>query len=826
MRSLCDLGVRLVAAVACCLVFSVRELAASESVTADSLQIVLPEILAGQEEVVTGFIDSLPQSLRALMAAQDGPYEVGANLASDAHCAEQLPVTIANWRRIILHELLHRFDRRYGLSRRQSWRQISGWQTFNLLRPTTWDGEADNQHPNAYAEPLGTLDPSHDFITAATHYLDPNLPAAASKHLKCTMPRKYQFVAEVFDQERQQAFAAVNCPQPGRDFLADMTFTDPILGGAIPMGLVDADHVAGFEVLYATPGSDDIAEVAGHLLLRVKLRNNKRAAELGIENPHDLVISFLADTAAKSEATPSTAICKDHRAQRLPEAPFDPVAETLQAFHGLTGGLQTVFHRASLMATLYNYTIFQDRNLLRYELVLTEAEKVSLLQRLYEAKTNFKTRYFFFDSNCASVLVKIIGEGINRPRIAEFATPVIPPNSLIALLVREGVAKPVLPAFYSYRRQGLAASELLAKHIKSLTPALLTEKQAGDLIHGTVKERAKVLATLGRDLPAERQSQAALYKLAAISQYAEMKEYAADAECIQITNDAITAARDLQRQILVASVTAGKLLAATPVKPALGDILNQSQQANDRGGHNTRLMWAGLGVSKNLRRGTAGILHLGLFRQELGSSSRFAMQRTAHVRLGELTAIASDNRGLDLLRIQGLRLIKIRENLSRVPNILEEPSRIGLSLQLLDYYEDYRRDYSRLTYGSIGMVFNILSSPYYDDFLLVGMGLSLYKEWSQTRQDLKKGFQLASPLFAEGLITLGSTRRSAMRGKLAWQASAEGKLQIDPYETYLRVERSLTKDKGIVIYFGLQQDPFKERLHFNAISIGADYLPY
>ena len=88
-------------------------------------------------------------------------------------------------------------------------------------------------------------------------------------------------------------------------FLDDLVFFDVRNGKPVAMGAVTPETVSGFELLYATPGTGDISEIAGHLLLRVKLRNNPRAEAQGIENPHDLVISFLADTEAGKPVRPA-----------------------------------------------------------------------------------------------------------------------------------------------------------------------------------------------------------------------------------------------------------------------------------------------------------------------------------------------------------------------------------------------------------------------------------------------------------------------------------------------------------------------------------------
>ncbi len=78
--------------------------------------------------------------------------------------------------------------------------------------------------------------------------------------------------------------------------LDDIEFYSPANGEKVDIGPINMQTVTGFELLYATPGTGDASEIAGHLLLRIKLDNNPGADNSGIQNPHDLVISFLANT--------------------------------------------------------------------------------------------------------------------------------------------------------------------------------------------------------------------------------------------------------------------------------------------------------------------------------------------------------------------------------------------------------------------------------------------------------------------------------------------------------------------------------------------------
>ena len=296
----------------------------------------------------------------------------------------------------LLRYLLTRYERDHNIAENQRWRRISGWQQRHLLRPSTWDGEADNRDPRGYASRSGMADPAEDFISfGMAYFMTPESKTEDS--IKCRMPKKFLYFKNLFrDYVNMLDKRGISCKTVDAGFLDDVVFTDSQSNQPIIMGPINANTIDGFELLYATPGTGDAAELAGHLLLRIKLNNNPAVHSLGLENPRDLVISFLADT-AKPQTTPKAPVCDDSWLGVAPSNQhFDPIAETVQAIKGLTGGLLTLFNRATLEQTLRSYTYFQDRNLLRYRLNLTAQQKQSLIDHLYRVKKNFTTRYYFF----------------------------------------------------------------------------------------------------------------------------------------------------------------------------------------------------------------------------------------------------------------------------------------------------------------------------------------------------------------------------------------------------------------------------------------------
>ena len=374
-------------------------------------------------------------------------------------------------RHSLLHALLHVYAERSQLAADPNWRAISGWG--GRLAPL-WVS-ADNQDPRAYASPLGMQSPEEDFVTVAEQYFLPS-DTTVEDSIMCRIGKKYRYLKQRF-APYQSAYerAGIHCETIDRGFLEDLSFISPVTGERLDIGPVNADSVSGFELLYATPGSSDAAEIAGHLLLRIKLNNNPEAARLGYENPKDLVISFLADTqpmqTGSVAAKPLPAMCETglfntHDTQAAGLTPM--LRSVWQALKGLSGGFLTLMDRQTLGQTIKHYTLDEDRNLLRFALKLDRRQKEQLLDFLFQAKKNYKSEYYFFSNNCASVLVKIIARGIGDEDIAQFNPWVSPPNALVALFLRHGLAQPVYPSFYSFRQQGQIAQDAARRYYQQL----------------------------------------------------------------------------------------------------------------------------------------------------------------------------------------------------------------------------------------------------------------------------------------------------------------------------------------------------------------------
>lgn len=563
--------------------------------------------------------------------------------------------------------------------------------------------------------------------------------------------------------------------------LDDIVFFDTLLGEEIPMGPVDTDTVRGFEILYATPGAGDVSEIAGHLLLRVMLNNNPRAEARGLENPNDLVISFLADTESGRPARPRRPAVVQEDCRRINwlnlvnENPGDesPLASIWQSLKGLSGGFRIIMDRQTLGHALKSYTVTQDRALLRYRLNLTPEQKASLLARLREVRLTYTPPYYFFSQNCGSVLIEVIGQGIGDPDIARFHPLVAPPHSLLGNLVRRGLATRVTPAFYSYRQQGFIAERLLRRHYATLVRQLpaLAWPPAGDLTDRREEVRAQAITDAGALGEAHPELRPGLYRLAALAQEADMATSHKDRVCENYTSAAAAAARALQARLLAGSNAVETLAVDTGLLIRGAQAAEEAAGAAD-GALHTGLytLSAGVGRYRSARTADGPVVIAGgaLLRQDMGDPSRLAMQRAGSVELGGGAVVLGDDR-LKEWQLTGLRLRKFRETLETVPSCLVSTRGLGLGLSVLELRQADGAAHPRGTVAGAAVLGNLVSSARHKDFLYVSAGADLAMDYDTDEPRLHP----EAPLGLESLCTWGRDMACQWRNSATWSFSPD-----------------------------------------------------
>ena len=622
---------------------------------------------------------------------------------------------------------------------------------------------------------------------------------------------------------------------PCSSFLDDLEFYDPKSGRKIKTGSVNSTTVTGFEILYATPGTGDASEIAGHLVLRVKLDNNYSK---NTENPNDLVISFLADTEENKVTKPDKTIpiqkdCKKNWFNLVNENPYqeDPFDSIIQSLKGLSGGFSAVMDRNTLDYTIKNYTIEQDRNLLRYRLNLNEEQKNFLIEKLCLAKENYKPKYFFFSQNCASVLIKVIARGLKDKEIEEFNPYISPPNTLIALLIKKGLATQVFPSFYSYRRKGYIAQEIINKEydkLKSLFPSELwpDKKYFFSKIEDERFINIKELQELNEKKPETSEK---IYRLASLVQEAEMVFSYKDLVCENYTNIVTAESRKLQRSILQKSDNN-----ISKYKTDINSMINNAWMDNEKSetskgyfhtGHyplSTGTCYYKSGTDDS---GSALILKAALHHQEMGDLSDIAMQRGGYVDFGKASVLFSKKRDSEQLSVRNwhftaLTLRKFKERLKRVPSFFEPSGSPGLGLTLIDLKGDTFE--KKITGSLLGgeILASVFSSQNNNDFVFLSAGVDLvYNKRSTnntTSQTSFEGIGLSFPLRIETLMTFESLRQLKFRNHLEHSFSTSSDISDElNFSSSLEYFLGKINNKAILLKFNYEHNKEFKNQHTN-----------
>jgi len=731
---------------------------------------------AGEIDSINAWAENLPSQIRYA----DVPIRLYKQLDDwSPHRATKQQISLSdtsglNLQHALLHALLHAYAERAAVGEDPDWRAISGWG--GRMAPLLLT--ADNQDIRAYASALGMQSPEEDFVSVAEAYLLPQ-DGLVEDSIKCRIESKYNYVRNKF-LPYISAFerAGVQCQSIDRGFLDDLKFISPVTGDVLDIGPVNVDTVSGFELLYATPGTSDAAEIAGHLLLRVKLDNNPEAQQQGYENPKDLVISFLADTQPRQTHVggetgdkPLPAICETglFESPKQQDAGFIPMVQSVwQALKGLSGGFLTIMDRQTLGQTVKHYTLDEDRNLLRFALKLSPRQKQQLLDYLYQAKKNYKSEYYFFSNNCASVLVKIIANGIGDQDIAQFNPWVSPPNALVALFLRHHLAEPVYPSFYSFRQQGQIAQDGVRQFYRQLR-----EKYAGrdwpeinDVFQHDDQRRRDAIDRLDRFSREQSDIRAPLWRLSQLIHQADLTYSYRDQACLQITPQSTAAIRRWQRHL--------DYRPASQPAPSLqyASFASRERTSFSQGVPHTKLLNMRLAshyAADSLGNYAGLSIGAAFMQQEMGSMGNIAMQRSSAVDLGSFDAgLAKDESGevqLQDWRFTGLTVRKFKQRLDRVPGFFSDDGKIGIGLSVLRLASDKR---AKLTHGGLlgaEALFNLYSSRDNDNYAFLSAGL----EWHRHIEAGADHSALMAPLALETLNTWQPNRRLQWRNRAEWR---------------------------------------------------------
>ncbi len=688
-----------------------------------------------------------------------------------------------------IHDDIHQF------SQSNEWRSIGRWEPHSVLgvKIKNWVKDAENTHFGGYAHPRGMLGPKQDFVEFAATFFAPPI-SLFHQSIKCRTPVKYAYFKEKFPDvlayldHPEFARRGISCPSMDDDFLGGIEFKDVFAGYPVDIGPVNESTVTGFELIYATPGDREISEIAGHLLLRIKLDNNPEAKRQGIENPYDIIIAVLADNYQyiDKDSTRKEAMTKSNREICPPKDETPPgfseiVRGSIQALKGLSGYLETIYQVDTLQFAIEHYTVKNNRTLERYALNLNKEQKTKLLNHLYRVKRNFKTDYYFFTRNCGSILVKLLGEGLNDNEIATYNSLAAPPNALIRLLLDKGIIKQVHPHFYSYTAQAQIAQDIISNHLITLRKKEPSQRwpDDNDFFNENEMVRAKAYAALYPIAVSSINTRSTILEILNMAQKAELLFTWNKGRCIDYSTLAKGEARKVLKQLLEIHSETNRIYLDQAI-----NLHDSPREALDdqTGSLHTGLMSWHFGARTVLSPALETTQHLFLggviYRQQMGDISSLAMQRGTSVELGNIDLFwgkkEKDRLTIEDWHLVGLKIRKIKARRHYIPNVFSRDKKLGLGFTLLEISPDRWETGKYNTLFTEGEMFtNLVSSRLNLDFLNVATGLGLETPWTiknNMGDRLMSGDSLLKvPFRLNGLLTSGKNRQLQIRSQMEYR---------------------------------------------------------
>ncbi len=263
--------------------------------------------------------------------------------------AKAAPETLA---RQVAVAWLWAFDRAAGWSTDPAWRRLNGWRPSLTA---AWALRADNDDPAGFAALRGRRSPGWELATfMAAWLLD---PVRADGGIGCRLISQSRFVEGRLGNEtptarRCEAFEA----------------------------WADLERLDAVEVVLAAPSTAMIGSLFGHLFVRLAYRDDDGRAPLHLSR----TVAFLADN----------------------DVPFD--ADPTYALKGIAGRYHASLHERPFLDSYREYVVVEGRDLRRWRLNLTEAERRALLERIWTVAHSARYAYYFFRRNCATLMVDLV----------------------------------------------------------------------------------------------------------------------------------------------------------------------------------------------------------------------------------------------------------------------------------------------------------------------------------------------------------------------------------------------------------------------------------
>lgn len=255
-------------------------------------------------------------------------------------------------RRQLGHALTHVIDR--GWSSDPAWTGLSGWRAV-----MPWLPPAETR-PWAFASVHGMAGAAEDLATLAERvWIVGSLPGESTHHPQCRVPTKWRQVERFFQEESE---VTADCPR-----LED---TD-----------LDPGRVASVELVYVRGAASSPASLAGHSLIAVEYAPDSRGvirreayALVALTGGQDSGLGYVV--------------------------------------RGLFGGFPSQVVREPWDAVAFRYGTEEDRDLLRFPLVLDQDQERVVLGRLDELRRGWRRPYLYLTRNCGE-LPRELAEALN-----------------------------------------------------------------------------------------------------------------------------------------------------------------------------------------------------------------------------------------------------------------------------------------------------------------------------------------------------------------------------------------------------------------------------
>lgn len=293
-------------------------------------------------------------------------------------------------RRAMVHAVIGRWDEHLRWSRRAAWARITGWRQRT----------ASNSYDWAYSRKRGLESPALDFITFAEEALVP----AESLRADAVPPD---------DQVRCQEFskghyldgllrALGGAPPRMSSSPADRGFACPAFDR-----WADIDELLHVEVLLSAPTGQRLQSLFGHLMLRPVYRQG--SGRLGNIEP---VMEIAAITGFQ---------------------------QPLPAFlaRGVFGGYLNTYDFISMGSLRQEQLGRDERDVRRFPLSLSPAERLRLMERLWELERRGYHPYRFFSDNCASYLAFALDGALAPERLVGVGGLIVLPTGVLDSLARD-----------------------------------------------------------------------------------------------------------------------------------------------------------------------------------------------------------------------------------------------------------------------------------------------------------------------------------------------------------------------------------------------------